>query len=231
MEQTLCDCLKMERVKGIHKKIKEAYKGWQVISPVSAFASLILIVCPNLLSGSLIKIRMAVVILCLGFTLFPAFKLLINSTVVYIKNGIKYPKLLTEHSKVINDKELLITKNHELEEIQQSLLLLIDKLLMKINKENMLEIDYAYPFGSDTYIVVSNKYETIIHPNTKCVLTDRVDGYNLGFFSNPITKADGIHLKSCDNQNPVLKGVLKSNNIIKLRPTTIALILTEEEDS
>jgi hypothetical protein len=210
------------------EEIKDEYKVWKFIQPIEIGLALLGFVFPNLFVDASIKRRVCFVLAIIFIALLPLIWWFIKKVVKIIERGFAYPQLLHENARLKEENGLVRSNFESIKNERENLQLLIGQLINIIESSNLLEVLSAYSVDKEVFIILPILYKTILDKNTICALTDREDGYLLGYFANPIIKEDGIHLKSYDSVNPMLLGSLKSSSGGKLRPTTIAIIIPKE---
>lgn len=210
------------------KEIKEEYKNWKFFQPIALVLALMSIVFPSIFEDADIKCKVLFVLAVIFLALFPLVLWFKKKVVKFFKRGFAYPQLLDENKRLKEEKGLVSSNLESIENERKNLLQLTEQLLRIIEVSNLLEVISAYSVGNEVFIILPIRYETLFDKDTICALTDRIDGYWLGYYANPVSKDDGIHLKSYDTVNPMLLGLLKSNSGGKLRPTTAAIIISKE---
>ncbi len=209
------------------EEIKVSIERWKYIIPYPLIIGLFSLLDIEIIKNLPTQKKLLVGAIYIFLPLIPVLFLLAKKMIFIMKNGTKYPLLLADHSKLKKEYELLVNNNQMLENSFQTISLLTAQLIRFLGEESTLEVIDAYLCQADIYIVTSRKHENKINQTTRCVLIDITDGYIQGFFSNPVMKENGIHFKCYKNSDPVFGASLQLNN--RLRPTTVAYILTEKE--
>ena len=209
-------------------EIKNEYNRWKIIPIIGFVLSVLSVIMPNLFEGAGNKSKIHSTLLIIFIVTLPLLGWFIKKIVKTIKNGIAYPQLEDEIRESNEKCILLNSKNELLENDIKQYILYADQLSKIIDKSKLMEVKHAYNVENDIFIVLPRKYFKDVEEDLTCALRDSNDGYLFGFFSEPILKEDGIHLKSQDPVNPMLLGRLKSSIEVKLRPTTYAIIVPKE---
>jgi len=220
--------VKKKPVQRCFKEIKEEYKIWKFIQPVAFVLALMSFVFPRIFEDADIEYKILFVLAVIFIALLPLIWWFTKKTVKFFRSGFAYPQLFDENKRLKEENGLVSSNLESIENDRKNLLQLIEQLLRIIEVSNLLEVIGAYSVSNEVFIILPIQYKPLLDKNTICALTDRDDGYWLGYYAYPVSKDDGIHLKNYDSVNPMLLGLLKSNSGGKLRPTTVAIIISKE---